>query len=194
MPASAAYNGLTPVKTLTGDPIGTIREYRVPADTAAIGAGDLVTLTSGAATKIAVTPTPATASSLPIGVVVGVRYTTPAAAGAQELHGQYLPGSATTAGYTNIWVKVIDNPDVIYKVQADGALTSATIGLNAPLGSFTVNSATGRSTVNLTAASAAGTSSLAVRIVDVVDPTSSYPTAHVIINPAVHLHRLPTGK
>lgn len=76
MPASAAYNGLTPVKTLTGDPIGTIREYRVPADTAAIGAGDLVTLTSGAATKIAVTPTPATASSLPIGVVVGVRYTT----------------------------------------------------------------------------------------------------------------------
>lgn len=83
---------------------------------------------------------------------------------------------------------------MIYKVQADGALTSATIGLNAPLGSFTVNSATGRSTVNLTAASAAGTSSLAVRIVDVVDPTSSHPTAHVIINPAVHLHRLPTGK
>lgn len=194
MPATAAYNGLSPVKTLSGDPLGTIREYRVPADTAAIGTGDLVTLTSGAATKIAVTPTPATASSLPIGVVVGVRYTTPAALGAQEFHAQSLVGSATTAGYTNVWVKVIDNPDAIFKVNATGAVTSASIGLNAPLGNFTVNASTGRSEVNLIHGSIAATSSLAVRIVDVVDPTSSYPTVHVILNPAVHLHRAALGK
>ena len=65
----------------------------------------------------------------------------------------------------------------MYQVQADGSVTVADIGNNAALGNFSNGSVTsGNSKVNVSATTA-NTSTLAVRIVDLVDgaPTFSTP-------------------
>jgi hypothetical protein len=168
--------GLRPINLIGGQSFtgGTIRKYAMTTNSATgIFFGDVVSISDGQPS--ALTSTPTTSSVGVVGVCVGVQYTDPTLKYSQWA--QFLPANAVNSGYTNIYVSVIDDPDQLYQVQADGSVTAADIGNNAALGNFSNGSVTsGNSKVNVSATTA-NTSTLAVRIVDLVDgaPTFSTP-------------------
>jgi hypothetical protein len=168
--------GLRPINLIGGQSFtgGTIRKYAMTVNSATgIFFGDVVKIADGEPSALTATPTTSTKGV--VGVAVGVTYTDPTLKYTQ--FAQYLPANAVNAGYTNIFVSVIDDPDQLYQVQADGPVTRADIGNNSALGNFSNGSVTtGNSKVNISATTA-NTSTLAVRIVDLVDgaPTFSTP-------------------
>lgn len=168
--------GLRPINLIGGQSFtgGTIRKYAMTTNSATgIFFGDVVSIADGQPSALTATPT--TSSVGVVGVCVGVQYTDPTLKYSQWA--QFLPANAVNSGYTNIYVSVIDDPDQLYQVQADGPVTAADIGNNAALGNFSNGSVTsGNSKVNVSATTA-NTSTLAVRIVDLVDgaPTFSTP-------------------
>lgn len=176
MATTAAPYGLRPINLIGGQSFtgGTIRKYAMTTNSATgIFFGDVVSIADGQPS--ALTSTPTTSSVGVVGVCVGVQYTDPTLKYSQWA--QFLPANAVNSGYTNIYVSVIDDPDQLYQVQADGPVTAADIGNNAALGNFSNGSVTsGNSKVNVSATTA-NTSTLAVRIVDLVDgaPTFSTP-------------------
>lgn len=212
MATVASPYGLRPVNLIGGQQFGgQMREYKVAANnSAAIFNGDLVVLSSaGLPSAVSSTPsaikipsTSADSTAGIVGVLVGARYVNGATK--QPLWNQYLPANATTAGHTDIWIQVVDDPDALFKVQGTAALgtfnsgTSGSgwpgaVGKNAALGFGTAGSTTtGNSGVNLVVgsngASLAATSTLAVRIVDVVRGTESdsFPEFIVKLNVGVH--------
>ena len=168
--------GLRPINLIGGQSFtgGTIRKYAMTVNSATgIFFGDVVKIADGEPSALTTTPTTSTKGV--VGVAVGVTYTDPTLKYTQ--FAQYLPANAVNAGYTNILISVIDDPDQLYQVQADGPVTRAEIGNNSALGNFSNGSTTtGNSKVNISATTA-NTSTLAVRIVDLVDgaPTFSTP-------------------
>lgn len=199
MSSIAAPYGLRHVKQLGGRvATNAIREVRMTANSAAaIFTGDLVVMVSGSARAATVTPTTTVgATSTPTGVCVGVRYTDPV--NKQEMHGQYLPANAVNLGYTNIFVKIVDDPDALFMVQAAGPVNVSAIGLNAALENFGGNTATGVSTVRMNATTAA-TATLAVRVVDILEsgqnkPGDAFTDVIVKFNMGVHAHHNSTGQ
>lgn len=200
MASVASPYGLKPINLIGGHPFpgGAAREYLVAADTTAFYVGDLIQLTSAGlpqrrvsgdnspvAVKIPATSADATAGIM--GVCVGVRYVNPVTK--QSLWGQYLPANATTAGYTDIYVLVNDDPNQIYQIQGSAALGTfnsgtngsgwpGVIGKNAAIGwGGSPNTTTGLSDVRLVVGSNGGslaaTSTLALRIIDIVRGTES---------------------
>lgn len=168
--------GLRPINLIGGQSFtgGTIRKYAMTVNSATgIFFGDVVKIADGEPSALTATPTTSTKGV--VGVAVGVTYTDPTLKYTQ--FAQYLPANAVNAGYTNILISVIDDPDQLYQVQADGPVTRAEIGNNSALGNFSNGSTvSGNSKVNISATTA-NTSTLAVRIVDLVDgaPTFSTP-------------------
>jgi hypothetical protein len=177
MATTAAPYGLRPINLIGGQSFtgGTIRKYYMTTNSATgIFFGDVVSIADGQPSALTATPT--TSSVGVVGVCVGVQYTDPTLKYSQW--SQFLPANAVNSGYTNIYVSVIDDPDQLYQVQADGSVTAANIGDNAALTNFSQGSATtGNSKVALDQSTIANTSTLAVRIVDLVDgaPTFSTP-------------------
>lgn len=169
--------GLRPINLIGGQSFtgGTIRKYAMTVNSATgIFFGDVVAIADGEPAALGATPT--TSSKGVVGVCVGVEYTDPSLKYSQWA--QYLPANAVNSGYTNILISVVDDPDQLYQVQANGSVTRANIGDNAALGNFGNGSTTtGNSKVNLNQATIANTSTLAVRIVDLVvgAPTFSTP-------------------
>lgn len=176
MATVAAPYGLRPINLIGGQSFtgGTIRKYAMTTNSATgIFFGDVVRIADGQPSALTTTPTTSTAGV--VGVCVGVQYTDPSLKYTQ--FAQFLPANAVNSGYTNIFISVIDDPDQLYQVQADGIVTRAEIGNNSALGNFSNGSTiTGNSKVNISATTA-NTSTLAVRIVDLVDgaPTFSTP-------------------
>ena len=176
MATTAAPYGLRPINLIGGQSFtgGTIRKYYMTTNSATgIFFGDVVSIADGQPSALTATPT--TSSVGVVGVCVGVQYTDPTLKYSQWA--QFLPANAVNSGYTNIYVSVIDDPDQLYQVQADGIVTRAEIGNNSALGNFSNGSTvSGNSKVNISATTA-NTSTLAVRIVDLVDgaPTFSTP-------------------
>lgn len=207
--------GLKPINLIGGQPYaGSFREFKLSTNnSAAIFNGDVIQLTSaGNPQAITATPTaikiPATSADATAGIVgvcVGVRYVTPAQQ-SQQQYAQYLPVNAITGGYTDVWIRVVDDPDALFQIQGSAAFGSLTngaygaIGKNAALGNFSAGStSTGNSGVNLVVgtngASLAATSTLAMRIVDVVAGTTSdtYPELIVKFNVGVHSYQNSLG-
>lgn len=214
MASTASPYGLRPINLIGGhhNAGGAVREYKVAADTTAFYAGDIIQLTSAGlpqrrvsgdsspvAVKVPATSADATAGIM--GVCVGVRYVDPVLKYA--VWGQYLPASATTAGYKDIWVMVNDDPNQIYQIQGSAALgtfnsgTSGSgwpgaVGKNAAVGwGGSPSSVNGTSDLHLVVGtnggSIAATATLALRIVDVVRGTESdsYPEFLVKFNVGV---------
>lgn len=212
MATVATPYGLRAVQAIGGRPFsgGTIREYKVSANNAAaIFNGDLVVLSSAGqpsavgsspvAVKIPATAADATAGI--VGICVGARYVN---AEGQPTENQFLPANLVTGGATEVFVKVMDDPAALFQVKGTAALGTfnsgtagsgfpGAIGKNAALGFATGgNTVTGNSGMNLVVgtngASLAVTSTLAVRIVDVVKGTESdaYPEFIVKLNVGVH--------
>lgn len=197
--------GLRPVNMIGGQSYtsGT-REITVSTNnSAAMFAGDVIQLTNGQPAALTSTPTAGTTAGI-IGVMVGCRFVSPATK--QPLWSQYLPANAITGGYTNVYIEVVDDPDVIFAIQGSAAFGSLTngpdgaIGKNAALGNFSAGSTTtGNSGVNLVVgtngASLATTATLAMRIVGVVRETmnDAYPDVLVKWNQGTHSYYFATG-
>lgn len=176
--------GLKPISMIGGQSFtgGTIREYLMTTNnTAAIFNGDLVQLGAAAAGQpTVVTATPTTGSVGIVGVCVGVRYQLAGQQLGYPLFAQYLPANAVTAGYTNIFIRVVEDPDQLYQVQSLGSITYGSIGKTIALANFT--GGTGSSTGNTTSgnsvvalsATVSNTSALACKIVDLVNSSSTF--------------------
>ena len=198
MASTATPYGLIPYELAGAALRGAARKFPIGADnTNAIYFGSPVSLNSGVITVCGATPTTTRNANTPVGIFVGCEYVD---ATGRPTWAQYLPASATTAGLTKIYVYVVDDSRVVFKVQADGSVTTASLGKNAPLGSVTSGSATsgGNSSCNLTSASIAATNTLAVKIIGFVDSVYStagdaYTDCLVIWNQGVHAYQNATG-
>ena len=189
--------GLRPISLIGSQKFngGGIREYPLTANnTYAFFNGDMVTTTAGV-------PAPYTAAVTGlVGVCVGVRYQLAAGNSlGYPLYAQYLPANAITAGYTNIFIRVAEDPDQLFLVQSDGTTFTGMsnpiafaygtpvlpIGLNAQLkvASSTADAnrgstVTGNALWSLAASSAsASTATYAVRIVDFLNSNQTVPGA-----------------
>ena len=217
MAATASPYGLRPLNLIGGQSFngGVIREYSVATNNSAgIFNGDIVAL-SAAGLPASITATPvanlllatagnATAATPGImGVCVGARYVLGSPI-KQQMYGQYLPANSITGGYSEVFIRVMDDPDALFQIQGNGSVGTfnsgsagsawrSLIGKNAPLATFTSGSTTtGNSGMVLDIGSNAGnvaaTGSLAMRIVDVVPGTQfdAYPEFIVKFNVGVH--------
>lgn len=191
--------GFKPVQLLGGKAFsgGTIREFVVtPASaTNPICTGDLVTTAAGVVLTVATAPAAGTLSTnSPVGVSVGVRYTDPVLK--QTQHAQFLAANST--GYTNIFAKVVDDPEVLFQVRYDGTLTYTSIGNNCTMTFVAGSTVTGNA--KFYASGAATTNTLPFRIVDIVasgtdqGTGTAYTDIIVKYNWQVHAYHFPTGQ
>lgn len=205
MASTATPYGLRPINLIGGQVFaGSFREFKLSTNnTNAIYNGDIVQLTSaGNPQSLTATPTAGTTAGI-VGVCVGVRYVTPGLN--QPQYAQFCPAGAISAGYTDVYIRVADDPDALFQVQGSAAFGSLTngafgaIGKNAALGNFGGSTSTGNSSVNLVVGanggSLASTATLAMRIVDVVEETltDAYPDLIVKFNFGTHSYYFATG-
>jgi len=204
MAATASPFGLRPVNLVGGQSNngGVIREYLLPSNVGfAYFTGQIMTLaTNGVITPAAASPTTSTVGL--VGVCVGVRYTDPTLK--YTVFGQYLPPSAYTAGYRDIYVRVTDDPDQLFSIQAETVVGNRTngargcIGQNAAItNANTGNATTGLSNSSLTTGVNWGSvvtgPTLALRVVDIITPDDLYPEVLVKFNQGVHSYYSATG-
>lgn len=201
MATVAGPYGLNPINLQGGrqNTGGSMREFVMTTNSATgIFYGDLVSIVSGQPAAATATPTTTVGANTPIGVCVGVRYQDPTLK--QFQYSQFLPANAITNGYLNVWIRVCDDPDQLYVVQADGAVARSNVGKNSTLGGFSAGSTTtGRSAVKLLTAGIAVTATLAVRIVDFVESGTStagdaFTDVIVRFNNGVHAYQNPTAQ
>lgn len=218
MATVASPYGLRPINLIGGHPYaGAMREYKVAANNgSAIFNGDLVVLSNaGQPSAVGSTPVaiqiPATSTNATAGIVgvcVGARYVS---AQGQVIHNHFLPANVITGGGSDVWIKVVDDPNALFAIQGTAALGTfnsgtngsgwpGAVGKNAALDFNTAGStATGNSGVRLlvgtNGGSLATTTTLAMRIVDFVPGTATqtYPDFIVKFNVGVHSYNNPLG-
>jgi hypothetical protein len=218
MSSSSTPYGLVPVQKIGFQNFtGAFREYPVKANnSAAIFNGDLVVLsTAGLPSAVGTTPTaikiPATAADATagiMGVCVGSRFID--ANSSQLTFRNFLPAGQITAGASEVFVRVHDDPDTIFRIKGSAALGTfnsgtngsgfaGAVGMNAAIAFAGGSTSTGLSGVNLIVGSNGGslaaTSTLALRIIEVVPGTESdaYPEFFVKLNVGVHSYQNSLG-
>lgn len=206
MAATSSPYGLKPINLIGGQAFngGVIRDIVLSDNVAtAFYTGSVIVLdANGNPSTIAASPTGmdipggTDADAGIVGVCLGVQYTSPSLG--YSLWGQYLPANAITNGYTNVIIRVCDDPDQLYQIQGNaafGALTNGpagAVGKNAALTGFSGNATTGLANTALAVgadgANLAATSTLAMRVVDVVSSSAldAYPDLIVKFNMGVH--------
>ena len=134
--------GLKPVRKLDGSPfINAQNRYRIASSYAtAIYQGDLVIPQADGTIARAVADT----SETVLGVFNGVFYTDPTTQ--KPTYSNYYPGSVAAS---DIVANVIDDPQVVYKVDSDGAFAVEDIFKNFAITTGTGNTKTGISEVQL---------------------------------------------
>jgi|TARA_R110002074_G_scaffold161587_1_gene319790 hypothetical protein len=194
MALTAAPYGLKPVKRSDGMPYaGATSQYLIdPAGEATnlfygqvviIGADGYIALST--ATGADITTNNLGGNGLgAIGVFVGCEYVN---SSGQLVQAQYYPTG--TSNGDAIKAYVVDDPNVLFQVQADGAMDQSDIGANtffaAVQSTSTGSTTTGNSTT--AAESTTVTTAAAFRIVSAVSPISdAFPDLLVKFNPAAH--------
>lgn len=179
---SRRYDGAAPNYTFT--------YYQILSSySTTIGTGDVVKITNtGVTGPYAAVQLAAASDTSILGVFFGCEYYDTAQ---QKL--LFMPqwtGPSTAAG--TVVAKVIDDPNMIFEVQASGAaITAASVGLNAKFtGNGAPNSLTGISTAALDSANVAVTATFPFRIVSLSqygqnDNTSSYNIVEVKMNTSI---------
>jgi hypothetical protein len=193
MATTAAPYGLRPVKRADGMPYaGATSQYLIdPAGEATnlfygqvvhIGADGYIALSTatGADGTTNAFPTGTTLTGS-LGVFVGCEYVN---SSGQLVQAQYYP-SGTSNGDA-IKAYVVDDPNVLFQVQADGAMDQSDIGANtffaAAQSTSTGSTTTGNSTSAVDATTV--TTTAAFRIVSAVSPiTDAFPDLLVKFNP-----------
>ena len=174
MASTAAPYGLKPVNLIGGQPYaGSTRQIKIASgyDTNIFN-GSVVSIVTAGTLEI-VTTVGSNSSVFPagtVGVFVGCSYTDPNSK--QKVFAQYWPASTVASDAVGY---VVDDPDVVFQIQADASIAQAGLGANAPLAAVqstsTGSTTTGNSTTALDATVA--TTTQAFRIVDFVDSPNS---------------------
>ena len=200
MATTATPYGLKAVNHIGGTPYaGSTRLLPIASGYATnIYNGSVISIVAGGTVEI-VTDLGNNADVFPAGVVgvfVGCTYTDPNL-GTVVFRNNWPTGTVADDAQAYI----VDDPDVIFMAQADGAVTQADLGQNTHLNA--VQSTTTGSTLNGNSNSAvdattATTSTFAFRIVDFVDsPTSTVGDAFtdllIKFNPGMHSYTNATG-
>jgi hypothetical protein len=172
MSATAAPYGLRPVNLIGGQPYaGSTRLIKIASAYAAnIFYGDPVYIHDDGTIRKAVVTTSITtpATSGVTGVFVGCTYTDPNLN--IPIYKQYWP-TGTVA--SDAFAYIVDDPDVVMQVQADGTVAQTALGNNIALNSASGDTGTGNSTTSAVYNSAAVTATLPLRIVGFVESTTS---------------------
>lgn len=206
MAATSSPYGLKPINLIGGQAFngGVIRDIVLSDNVAtAFYTGAVIILdANGNPSTIAASPTgmdipnATDADAGIVGVCLGVSYIDPNLK--YQVFNQYLPANAINTGYTNVLIRVCDDPDQLYQIQGNaafGALTNGpagAVGKNAALTGFGGSATTGLANtaldVGVDGANLAATSTLAMRVVDVVSSSAldAYPDLIVKFNMGVH--------
>jgi hypothetical protein len=197
-PTISAPYGLKPVNLIGGQVFaGSTRLMEIASGYATnIFYGDLVKRISDGTIQKDTGTTTAT----PCGVFLGVSFTNGSTGQVQQQ--QYYPASQAIATGTQIFAVVADDPDTLFQVAVVSGTTVITgvgitaIGNNATLVQNAGSTTTGDSKVALLD-STATTSSLPIRIIDVVRDTATaadnFPEVIVKINATMHQYNNSTG-
>ena len=196
MATTAAPYGLRPIRRSDGMPYaGSTNQYLIdPAGEATnlfygqaviIGADGYIALATGTGADLTSNSISGTSGVGAIGVFVGCEYVN---SSGQRVQAQYYP-SGTNSASTAIKAYVIDDPNVLFQAQLDGAGAQTIIGTNtffaAAQSTSTGNTSTGNSTSALDAT--VQTAAAAFRIVShVSDPSDAFPDVLVKFNPGGH--------
>lgn len=166
MAATAAPNGLQPINLIGGRPYaGSTRQISIASGTTAnIFFGDIVKLVAAGVVQ----KDTGTAACTPVGVFVGCTYTDPGSE--QKTFKQYWPGGTVSS---DAMAYVVDDPDVLFKIQGDATVTQAMLGANFAVVQTAGSTGTGNSKVALDASTVNTTASLPLRLVDFVNGPSS---------------------
>ena len=192
MATTAAPYGLKPVKRADGQPYaGATSTYLIdPAGEATnlfygqvviIGADGYIALATGTGADLTTNSVSGTTGVGAIGVFVGCEYENDEG---QTVHAQYYP-----SGKTNAKAYVVDDPNVLFQAQLDGAGAQTVIGTNTFFASAQSTSTGSTTTGNSTSALDATvvTTAAAFRIVAHVSPASdAFPDVLVKFNPGAH--------
>jgi hypothetical protein len=175
MATSATPNGAEPVNTLSasGSYSGKVRHIKIASayDTA-IFYGDFVKLVSAGTLEKAAVTTAVVAGT--VGIFVGCSYTDPSSS--QLTFNQTFP--ADTAA-SDIMAYVVDDPKLVFKMQADEAVAQTGLGNNISAVNTAGSTTIGRSKNALDGGSIATTNSLPLRVLEFVDgPTSAVGDAY----------------
>ena len=194
MATSPTPYGLKPVKRADGMPYaGATSQYLIdPAGEAtnlfygsvvAIGADGYIAMAGGTGADITTNNLGGSGVGA-IGVFVGCEYVN---AQGQTIFAQYYP--ATTANGGPIKAYVVDDPNVLFQVQANAAMDQSDIGANVYFTTAQTTSTGSTATGNSTSAvvGATQTAAAAFRVVAAVsDLTESNPDILVKFNPGGH--------
>lgn len=135
-----------------------------------------------------------TTTLTPIGVFVGASYVDPSLK--YFLNSQFWPGGTTTSvttGQGRPLGYVVDDPNAVFMIQADGTLTQAAVGANAAIVQTAGTSAIGKSRNALSASSVDTTSTLPLRIVGLAElPDNAWGDAYPIVLVKFNNHQLTT--
>ena len=200
MASSASPYGFKPINLIGGQPYaGSTRQIKIASGYASnIFNGSIVSIVAGGTVEM-VTTNGDDSTGFPagtVGVFVGCSYTDPNTK--QKLFSQYWPTGTVASDAVAYFV---DDPDCLFQVQADGAVTQADLGQNTHLAAVqstsTGSTTTGNSDTAVTATTGT-TSGWAFRIVDFVDgPDSTVGDAYtdliVKFNPDSHSYTNKTG-
>ena len=169
MATSATPMGAEPTDTLSasGSFTGKVRHMKIASGYGtAIFYGDFVKLVAAGTVEKSAITTSVVAGT--VGIFVGCSYTDPTSN--QLTFNQQFPASTAAS---DIMAYVVDDPDLVFRMQGDGSIAQTGLGNNVSLVSTAGSTAIGRSKNAVDASTIATTNSLPARIVEFVDGPSS---------------------
>ena len=175
--------GLRPVRKLDGSPfINAQNRYRIAANYGTpIYQGDLVIPVTGGGIERAVANT----SEMVVGVFNGVFYTDPTTQ--KPTWKNYYPG---TVNASDIVATVIDDPNVVYSIDSDGAFAVADIFKNFAITNAGGNALTGISQVQLDySVSGLTTSGTVLQAVDISQDTQNSTAGSANVDVLVRINK-----
>ena len=198
-PTVSAPYGLKPVNLIGGQVFaGATRQMQIASGYATnIFYGDLVKrISDGTIEKDT-----GTATATPCGIFLGVSFTNASTGQVQQQ--QFYPASQQIKSGTQIFAVVADDPDTLFQVVSCSSGTTvaamgiAAIGTNIELIQNSGSTTTGNSAVAINEGTQTTTSSLPIRIIDVVRDTAtgtdSFVEFIVKINATMHQYNNSTG-
>ena len=199
MATTAAPYGLKPVNLIGGQAYaGSTRQIKIASAYGTnIYNGSIVSIVTAGTLEV-VTTVGSNSSVFPagtIGVFVGCSYTDPNSS--QKTFSQYWPASTSASDAVGY---IVDDPDVVFQVQADATMAQATLGANAPLAAVQSTSTGSTTTGNSTSAldATVATTTQGFRVVGFVNSPDSavgdtYTDVLVKFNIAQHSYTNATG-
>lgn len=197
---SAPY-GFRPAQLLGGQAFaGSSRQYPIASGyNVSLVQGDPVIFVTTGATRgtiarmnATVAPTTVTSSGNMLGVFMGVTYTEPGTL-QPTWRQSWVAGTVAPDAVAHVY----DDPDGLFRVQADGPVPLTALGTNASMiQTIATNTIFGRSGLTVQASSVAATATLPVRIVAFDTGPTSAPGdlfTDLIVRFNTHFHRQATG-